>query len=246
MSELTIAARFRGPPNSGNGGYVAGRLAAHVPASCVRVRLIRPPPLDQALRVVPASGLETSESSTRWELLDESAPESSRLVAWAEPAAVDVVLPPVVSHEQARAASQQFPGWQTHPYPDCFVCGTQRAPRDGLRIFAGPVHHLQVAAPWIPDASLADKSGHVRSEFVWAALDCPGAVAADWGGRALLLGEITVKLICPVRAGRPCTIMGWRLSVNDRRFEVATALFDADEELCAVSNAWWIRPKLVD
>jgi hypothetical protein len=30
MQTMTIARRFRGPPNSGNGGYVCGMLARHI------------------------------------------------------------------------------------------------------------------------------------------------------------------------------------------------------------------------
>ena len=42
---FTIARRFRGPSQSGNGGYVCGRLARHV-AGPALVRLRAPPPLD--------------------------------------------------------------------------------------------------------------------------------------------------------------------------------------------------------
>ena len=49
---LTIAARFNGPPRSGNGGYVSGLLALQhaTPASrLTTVTLRRPPPLEQLL-----------------------------------------------------------------------------------------------------------------------------------------------------------------------------------------------------
>lgn len=47
---LSIAARFGGPPGSGNGGYVAGRLANYLPAptdrlTAVEITLRKPPPL---------------------------------------------------------------------------------------------------------------------------------------------------------------------------------------------------------
>jgi hypothetical protein len=246
MSELTVAARFCGPPNSANGGYVSGKLAAHVPSQCVRVRLIRPPPLERALSVAEALGEPTRDSVTRWELLDDQATGSERLVAWAEPAALALNEPRAIDYERAVAASKGFPGFRAHAFPGCFVCGTQRARNDGLRIFAGPLDEMRVAAPWTPSRSLGDATSHVRPEFVWAALDCPGAVAASWDGASLLLGEMTLKLLCPVRVGQPCTILGWRLSAQGRRFEVGTALFDSNEQLCAVSHAWWIRPKLLD
>ena len=45
-----ITQRFCGPPRSGNGGYVAGRIARHLPGS-VAVRLTAPPPLGSRLRL---------------------------------------------------------------------------------------------------------------------------------------------------------------------------------------------------
>ena len=48
---LVIPRRFRGPSDSGNGGYVVGRLASFAPGN-VRVRLLRAPPLDVPLEVV--------------------------------------------------------------------------------------------------------------------------------------------------------------------------------------------------
>ncbi len=47
---LTIAKRFHGPPASGNGGYVCGRLARFIPGPAV-VRLKAPPPLERPLTV---------------------------------------------------------------------------------------------------------------------------------------------------------------------------------------------------
>ena len=48
--DLVVPARFNGPARSGNGGYVAGSLAARVPDAAdrpVEVTLRRPPPLDR-------------------------------------------------------------------------------------------------------------------------------------------------------------------------------------------------------
>ena len=50
MQSLTIATRFRGPPESANGGYFAG-LVATLAARTVTVRLLKPPPLNIALTV---------------------------------------------------------------------------------------------------------------------------------------------------------------------------------------------------
>ena len=44
MQTLTIPRRFRGPPNSGNGGYVCGMLVRQI-AGAAEVTLRAPPPL---------------------------------------------------------------------------------------------------------------------------------------------------------------------------------------------------------
>ena len=49
VATLTIAARFCGPPTSANGGYFAGRVAM-LAARTVRVRLLKPPPLETRIR----------------------------------------------------------------------------------------------------------------------------------------------------------------------------------------------------
>jgi hypothetical protein len=122
---ITIARRFHGPKNSGNGGYVCGRLAAFVEGTA-RVRLYVPPPLDTPLRVV-----RTGESVS----LDHQ----GQKIAEAWPADLNLEVPEPPDLETARDASRGFRGFQTHRFPTCFVCGRDRGPDDGLQIFAGPV-----------------------------------------------------------------------------------------------------------
>src|SRR5580700_1205792 len=50
MPALTIPSRFCGPPGSGNGGYVCGRIAAYLDGQ-VTVTLRRPPPLATPMAV---------------------------------------------------------------------------------------------------------------------------------------------------------------------------------------------------
>ena len=88
-----------------------------------------------------------------------------------------------------------------------------------------------VAAPWIPDASLADRSGKVRAEFLWAALDCPGAWAAGPypEGKALVLGELCARV-----TGRPIE------SEGRKRF-AGTAVFASSGQAVAVARATWLE-----
>ena len=73
--EITIPHRYCGPPESGNGGWVCGTVAAHVPTTsprpAVTVRLASPPPLDRAmsLEAEPADGgvlLRLARRRTTW------------------------------------------------------------------------------------------------------------------------------------------------------------------------------------
>jgi PAS domain-containing protein len=55
MPSITIGKRFRGPPNSGNGGYVCGLLAGHIDGRSAEITLRAPPPLARPLNIVPGA-----------------------------------------------------------------------------------------------------------------------------------------------------------------------------------------------
>jgi hypothetical protein len=228
---IEIAPRFCGPPGSGNGGYVAGRLAAFVEASAVAVRLRRPPPLARPLAV------RRADDGTAV-LLDGDV-----TVAEARPAEIDLAPPPAPSHEEAVRASQGFRGHDEHVFPSCFVCGPERAPGDGLRIFPGPLGEGgSFAAPWVPDASLAGADDVVAREFLWAALDCPGAFAFPQpAGRVVLLGELRVALDGAVRVGERCVLTSWHLGSEGRKHFTGSALHGGDGTRRGLALGTWIE-----
>ena len=229
MQIITIGARFCGPPESGNGGYVAGMLAGQSPAP-VRVRLRKPPPLNASLVV------HTLESG-RLELKRDD-----DLIAEAERFQVELQAPAAPAYVDALDASRSYSGFKHHPYPGCFVCGPGRTRGDGLRIFPGAWgKEGMVAAPWMPDASLCGADGKVCSEFIWAALDCPGYFAAANDGRHMLLGEISARVDRRVHAAESCVVVGWKLERDGRKHFVGTALYDDDGEPCARALATWIE-----
>ncbi len=166
----------------------------------------------------------------------EAFPEGLALEVPAPPSALEVV-----------EATRRFAGWQQHVFPGCFVCGPRRARRDGLRIFPGEVRRVEgwpiVAAPWVPDASLALPDGSVAPPFIWAALDCPGYFALDPGERVMLLAEQAARIWRPLRVDEPVVVIGWRIGGEGRVHEAGTALFGADGELCAQARALWIEPR---
>jgi hypothetical protein len=236
---ITVGRRFCGPPDAANGGYVAGLLARELRRACVRVRLLQPVPIERELRV----DMRHAASGAPYELELIDATTSERAVAAAVAATLDLAPPLPLTYESALQASRGFTGHRAHPFPGCFVCGTARARGDGLRLFAGPLNDMRVAASWLPDESLVDADGRVRSEFIWAALDCPGYFAAERSGAVMLLGEMTARLERPVQVDDSCAVLGWRISVSGRRHEVGTALFCDDGELCAIAHATWIQPR---
>jgi hypothetical protein len=161
MPALTIPSRFCGPPGSGNGGYVRGRIAAYIEGP-VTVTLRQPPPLATAMAVEPdgESALRVQHGRT---LIAEATSSS------ASPAPE---IPGPVSTAEARTAAGRARYYQDPVFSACFVCGTDRQPGDGLRIFPGPLAGRRLwAAPWTPDLSVADADGRLRPEVVWAALE---------------------------------------------------------------------------
>jgi hypothetical protein len=225
---IRIDPRFRGPPDSGNGGYVCGLVAAAAGVP-VAVRLKRPPPLDASLEFSGSDGVLRLMHGV--DVIAEARPD---------PVALDVPAPP--DHAEAISASLGYAGFAEHAFPGCFVCGPRRLAGDGLRIFAGPlVDRPMVAAPWVPDGTLADDHGFVRPEFLWAALDCPGYFATPIVGRLALLGDLAARIERPVRAGEPCVILGWERHSEGRKHFVGTALFGPDGGIVARASATWIE-----
>ena len=228
---LLIAPRFCGPPQSANGGYFAGLVAARAPGP-VAVRLLRPPPL-----AVPLEVRELQDGML--EVHDRG-----ECVARTRPGTVPVPAVSSPDYMQAIAASRHYAGFRQHPFPTCFVCGPQRARGDGLRIFPGLLESgSQVAAPWVADETLDAGDGKVRPEFMWAALDCPGWLATAPDARIALLGEFTAHVDRRVHIGEHCVVVGWRSAQSGRKHESGTALFDEDQELCAYAHAIWIEPR---
>lgn len=234
MQNITIDARYSGPPGHAHGGYLAGTLANHS-ARQLRVRLLQPTPLARPLQ------LDLREDGS------VELSEGERLLVRGEPEtqALQLAVPAPPEHMQAIEASRRFIGFKDHAFPNCFACGTARARGDGLRIFAGAVDDAatQVAGPWTPDASIAESDGKVRPEFIAAALDCPGYFAARGDGVPMLLGEFTVHIDRLVHVDEPCVVIGWRIGVEGRKYRVGTALFDEDGELCARALGVWIEPR---
>lgn len=220
--EITLARRYRGPLTSANGGYACGRLAALMDADAVEVTLRLPPPLDRPL------GVERTEGHVR--LLDGAA-----VVAEARPAGVECEAPAPVSLDVATAARERHVRDSSSDFRECYVCGVRG---DGLEIRVGlvpgrePLH----AAP----VRLLERG----PEFVWAAIDCPGAYAVGAEGRGdIVLGRMTARVDRVPDAGEMCVVASWPLGDEGRKLYAGTALFAGDGELLALARQTWIVPR---
>ncbi|WP_433792000.1 hypothetical protein [Actinoplanes sp. CA-252034] len=218
---MRIPARFNGPPGSGNGGWCAGLFAgaagARIGGPPIRVTLRVPPPLDTDLvlgdGVIRAGDVLVAE-------IDEDTDTG-------------LAVPPVPPVE-AAAVARGYPGLVTHPFPGCYVCGPDRAPGDGLRIFPGRLSEGRTAAPWtVPD--------DVVAETMWAALDCPGGwTAIGASGRPFVLGRIAATVAALPAPGDECVVVGALSGVSGRKAVVDSSVYGPDGRHLAQARATWL------
>jgi len=226
---VTIARRFRGPENSGNGGYTCGLVAGFVDGDA-EVTLRRPPPLERPLAV-------TREGDR---VLIRDGPG---LVAEAVPAIVELEVPPPPGLAEAEEAARSYAGLERHFFPECFVCGPERAAGDGLRLFPGrlPGRGLVAAAVHL-DRSLPAAGGCLSPEIAWSLLDCPGAWAMEreMEESGVVLGRMAARLLEPIPAGTSGVAVGWPLGREGRKLYSGTAFFAADGSLHGSARQTWI------
>ena len=242
---IVIDSRFQGPPGLGNGGYAAGVIAGAVGTEAT-VTLRAPIPLDTPLGLARDGGERRTAGGAsptrRAELRYEG---TGTLIAEAVTATLDLEPPPAPDRSTARAATARYRGRRPGPYQECFVCGYARAPGSGLRIFAGPTGAPgHVAAEWVVHPGLAGPDGTIPDEFLWGALDCPGAyaVGSERPGD-LRLGRMTARISGHVRAGEHCIVAGWRIGSERRKHFTGTAVLGEAGNLVALASSIWIEPR---
>ena len=250
VSELIVPRRFCGPPDSGNGGWTAGALAALDSADrpddrseswpAIEVSLRQPPPLDTPMHLTDQDG---TVSATFGGAVIATAHRVERELAEVDP----------VDPATAAAAESSYAGHGFHPFPTCFACGTAREEADGLRIFPGPIGTAdpgssdRVAATWTPHPSLAedwhtyvDDTRRVSVATTWAALDCVGGWAGDLGSRLMVLGRMTARVDALPVVGEPHVVVGEGRGQDGRKTFTAATLYDADGRVVATAEHIWI------
>lgn len=231
--KIEIAPRFCGPPGTANGGYLSGLLARGLEGA-VEVTLRAAAPLATPLDVdrAPDGALTLSLEG--------------RQLAIAVRSSLSLELPPLPDLAQVEACAGGCRAMRTHPFPRDFVCGPERAPGDGLRIFPGVVPGTdRVAAIWTPDASLCGADGRVATEFLWAALDSSSSfpLLEPEAARALeplVLGRLCVRIEGSLRAGEPTLVLAWPIALEGRRGVAGAALVDASGRAIGLARATWV------
>jgi hypothetical protein len=228
---ITIARRYAGPPESGNGGYTAGRLAGRVGSQPVTVTLRKPPPLDQPLTLSRVDGGSQLTA------------DAGELIAEASSGHFDHQPVAPVSRARAESVQAAYPGLFDHSFNGCFVCGPERTVGDGMRLCPGPISADRSACVWTPDESLADThaSRFAALEFVWAALDCPGGWTSDLIARPLVLGRMTGAVHRLPEIGRPVVIVGELYETVGRKTRTGTAAYDENNRLVGRAEQVWIE-----
>jgi len=226
-----VASRFCGPPGSGNGGYTVGMVGKRL-GHDVEVTLKRPIPVDQTMQVVadPAGVAALLHADTE--------------IASARVVELDLDIPEAITYSQAAAARATFPGYRAHPFPNCFVCGTNRCCGDGMCLFTGAVDEGIVASSWEPSAEFVTNEGVISPELIGSALDCPGAWALIDRYKiegAFVLGRMTYRLEKPIYAGERYVVQGWALGREGRKSFCGTAIYDAQGAVCAAAGATWFQ-----
>lgn len=216
MATLRIPRRFNGPPDSGNGGYVAGLLADQRDEQTVTVILRSPPPLETPLAA-----------------RDEQLYDGDRLIAESKSGELERDAPDHVPFDAAVEATRSYTSIEM--FASCFVCGSGRA--DGLRIEPGRIDANRVAAPWVPDATVP-----LGPPLLWAAMDCPGGWALPGMlERPALLGSMTATVHGVPRVDERCVVVGEFHGEQGRKCWASTAVYGADERLLGQAEQVWIR-----
>lgn len=227
---VTIPVRFRGPPESANGGYACGLFAGLLEGD-VETTLRAPPPLERPLTVsVEGDGVVVADGDTR--------------VAEVRPAVIEFEVPVPPTLEDARAAVSGWPSAEEHFFPTCFTCGPARDEGDGMRIFPGSTSDEKFnAAPWIPPVSVADADGLVREAVMWAAMDCPGMAAGmsahdrEVGERRVaMLGRMAARVDRRAKAEETYAVFGWPLGRDGRKLYSASAVVDGAGSVLSVAR----------
>jgi hypothetical protein len=106
------------------------------------------------------------------------------------------------------------------------------------------------AAPWTPDASVADggfaaDGQMIRPEIAWAVLDCPGGIAVSEAAdlddeTGMLLGRMTAMVTALPAVGDECQVVAWPVGRDGRKLTAGSALIGPGGRVLAVARSVWL------
>ena len=254
---VSLPRKFRGPPNSGNGGVAAGLFACVGDATLddatkrLNVRLHRPIPLLADLDLQTKSDPDHPERVS----VTVADDDGTVLSGWVSSIS-DPVMPAQTVDDLASLATltdaqrHRFDHYQPQPTPNwedfagCFVCGPD-AP-DGLRLRPRPVTDEISWLDWRPEAHWHDGHGLGTMPAI-AALDCTSAIGMhEWEfmnpGESTLLGTYDADIIARPPSPDPD---GFRIITrprdrNGRKILADIGLFSSTGEPYIMGRATWI------
>ena len=208
---VVIERRFRGPANSGNGGYTCGLIAELLGGSDVEVTLRVPPPLDTPLRVE-----------------DGEIYDGDTLVAEYTRATVELELPE--PPEEVPDASPD----PNHPFPGCFTCGPTREPGDGLRLLPVTLGDGRVAARVrLLEATIPQVWAALDCPGAFA-------VNPGFERGVTVLGRLAAHIDEVPEAGEELVVVAWALpGADERRSYAGTSLFRGKLPLAWARATWF-------
>jgi hypothetical protein len=229
---ISIPARFNGPPTAANGGYACGVVAGHAgelgPARRA-VTLHAPVPLD--------SPLDLRASGSRMHLW-----AGTELIASAGSASGPISPVGPVDAAVAATSAERFAGYIGHPFPTCFVCGTDRAEDEGLLLTPAPVpgRGKTVACLWTPSPAMTDELGLVPAEIVWSVLDCPGGWTGSPAVEPMVLSRMSAEVYASPQIGADYVVVAQQDTRNGRTTSNTSALYDMAGTVIAEASAVWV------
>ncbi|MFP3915531.1 MAG: hypothetical protein ACLFWM_11700 [Actinomycetota bacterium] len=216
---VAVDERFAGPPGMANGGYISGLVTAGTSSQVV---LHRPVPLSRTLIVS-----RTADGN----ILTDG---EGRLLTAVERPPVETDLDFVEAHEVAAAPPVDY--LDRHPFPRCFVCGTDRAQGDGMVIHPRRVGETMAAVFTPPDEGEAT----VPVEYLTAALDCPAGWAVYGPGEIGVLGTFEVEVTDKALAREPLVVVARGIHREGRRRYAESAVFSSGGGIIGAARSIWI------
>lgn len=224
---VIIPNQFKGPPQSGNGGYVAGCMADLFTPGPIS------PPVEVSLKAPPPLDIELVAKEKEGSL---AIFEQSNVIATLKP------YPELtLSVEPPKDVPYGKPAIAVTGCGTCFVCGEKRMPGDGLCIQARP--RLDGSNIWQASfevhPNFCDAQGVMARRYCFAALDCPGYSATSKGELAVL-ARFRVQVFGHLMAYEKAEVTAWPLEIKGRKRTAGTALFGSGDRLVAQAEALWV------